>query len=77
MPKTNDRAHVINLDDRNRKITHWVSLHIHKNLATFFDSFGMNIVEEDLEEQGQDTWLKVLLHPISDIQNTNYFNGEP
>ena len=37
----------------------------------------MNIVEEDLEEQGEDTWLKVLLHPINDIQNTNYFNGEP
>ena len=33
LPKIKDEAYVIDLDDRNSKGTHWVSLFIHKNVA--------------------------------------------
>ena len=38
------------------------------------------IKEEELEEQENDTWIKkilVLLHPLNNIEITNYFNYEP
>ena len=36
-----DGAYVINLDDKNSKGTHLVSLIIDRNLAVHFDSFGI------------------------------------
>ena len=41
LPKTKDGTYVINLDDKNSKGTHWVSLLIDRNLAVYFDSFGI------------------------------------
>ena len=39
LSRIKDGAYVINLDDKNSKRTHWVSLFIHKNEAIYFDSF--------------------------------------
>ena len=30
----------MNLDDRNNKVTHWVSLFIDRNTDLYFDSYG-------------------------------------
>ena len=35
-------------------------------------------MEKELEEQEEDIWLKnFLLHPLNNIEITNYFNDEP
>ena len=45
------QAYVLNLDDKNGKGAHWVSLFIHKNVAIYFDSFGIeNIPQEALNK---------------------------
>ena len=38
--------YVINLNDKERKGTHWVSLNIHKNTAMYFDSFGIEYIPQ-------------------------------
>ena len=40
LPIIIDGAYVINLDGKNSKGTHWVSLFIDRNTAVYFDSFG-------------------------------------
>ena len=41
-------AFVINLDDKNSKGTNWVSLFIHKNVAIYFDSFGIEYIPQEV-----------------------------
>ena len=41
LPRINDGAYIINLDDKNSKGTNWVLLFIDKNLAVYFDSSGI------------------------------------
>ena len=40
LPRIKDGKYVINIDDKNSKGTHWVSLFINKNTAAYFDYFG-------------------------------------
>ena len=35
----NDRPYVINLDEYKSVTSHWISLDVHGNNATYFDSF--------------------------------------
>ena len=42
--RAKDGAYVINLDDKNNKGTHWVSLFIDRNTAAYFDSFGIEYI---------------------------------
>ena len=51
LPRIKDGAYVINLDDRNSKGTHWVSLFIDKNLAIYFDSFGIEYIPQEVLNQ--------------------------
>ena len=44
MPKIKDGAYVINLHDKNRKGTYWVSLFIDRNLSICFESFGIEYI---------------------------------
>ena len=48
LPKVKDRGYVINLDDKNCKGTHWVSLFIYKNLAVYFDSFRIEYIHQEV-----------------------------
>ena len=41
LPRIKDEAYVINLDDKKSKGTHLVSLFIDRNIAVYFDSFGI------------------------------------
>ena len=43
-----DRAYVINLDDKNSKGTYWVSLFINKNIAIYFDFFGIEYIPQEV-----------------------------
>ena len=40
-PRIKDGEYVLNLDDKNSKETHWVSLFINKNTAAYFGFFGI------------------------------------
>ena len=51
LPRIKDWAYVINLDDRNSKGTHWVSLFIDKNIAIYFDSFGIEYIPQEVLNQ--------------------------
>ena len=48
LPRIKDGAYVINLDDKNSKGTHWVSLFIHKIVAVYFDSFGIEYIPQKI-----------------------------
>ena len=40
-------AYVINLDDKKSKGTHWISLFINRNLAVYFDPFGIEYIPQE------------------------------
>ena len=46
LPRIKDGANAINFDDENSKGTHWVSLFIHKNVAIYFDSLGIECIPQ-------------------------------
>ena len=41
LPRIKDIACIIDLDDKQSKGTHWVSLFIYRNTVGYFDSFGI------------------------------------
>ena len=40
--------HAINLDDKSRKRTHWVSLFINTDFVIYFDSFGIEYIPQEV-----------------------------
>ena len=46
-PKIKDRAYVINLDECANIGTHWVAISVKNDLATYFDSFGVEHVPKE------------------------------
>ena len=61
-----DGAYVINLDDKNSKGTHWVSLFIDRNTAVYFDSFGVKYISQEVLNKIKD---KSITHNIFRIQD--------
>ena len=59
-------AYVINLDDKNCKRTHWVSLFIDRNTAIYFDSFGNEYIPLEALNKIRD---KSITHNIFRIQD--------
>ena len=45
-----DGAYIINLDDYAKTGTHWVACYIIDNSATYFDSFGIEHLPQEIEE---------------------------
>ena len=41
LPKINDGAYIINLDEYSDIGTHWIALYVQNNNVTYFDSFGV------------------------------------
>ena len=66
MPRIKNGAYIINLDDKNSKETHWVSLFIDKNLAVYFDSFGIEYIPQEVLNKIKD---KSITHNIFRIQD--------
>ena len=48
LPTIKDGAHVINLDDKQSKIMHWVSLVIDRNTAVYWDFFGTEYIPQEV-----------------------------
>ena len=48
IPKTKDRAYVINLDEYSDIGTHWIALYIQNNDVTYFDSFGVEHIPKEI-----------------------------
>ena len=48
LPKIKDGAYVINLDEYSDIGTHWVTLYINNNDATYFDSFGVEHIPKEI-----------------------------
>ena len=57
--------YVINLHDKNSKETHWVSIFIDKNIAVYFDSFGIEYIPQEVLSKIKD---KSITHNIFRIQ---------
>ena len=66
MPKIEDGAYVINLDNKNSKGKHWVSLFIHKNVAIYFPSFGIDDISQEVLKKISD---KSITHNMFRIQD--------
>ena len=59
LPRIKDGAYVINLDDKNSKGTHWVSIFIHKNVSIYFYSFGIQYISQELTNKIRDKSNKI------------------
>ena len=50
LPKiTQDGGYVVNLDDMGQSGTHWVAIFINDDRATYFDSFGVEHLPEEVK----------------------------
>ena len=58
--------YVINLDDRQSKGRHWVSLFIDRNTAVHFDFFGIEYIPQEVLNKIKD---KSITHNIFRIQD--------
>ena len=61
-----DGAYVINLDNKNSKATHWVSLFINKNTAVYFDFFGIKYIFQEVLNKIK---VKPITHNLFRIQD--------
>ena len=51
LPKIKDGAYVIYLDEYSDIGTHWVALYVQKDNFTYFDSFGVEHILEEISIQ--------------------------
>ena len=61
-----DGAYLTNLSDKNIKETHWISLFIERNLAVYFDLFGIEYIPQEVLNKIND---KLITHNIFRIQD--------
>ena len=54
LTRIKDGEYVINLDDKQCKGTHWVSLFIDRNTIVFFDSFRIEYIPQQLWNKSKD-----------------------
>ena len=50
LPKIKDGIYVINLDEYESIGTHWIALYINNNNATYFDSFGVEHIPNEIKK---------------------------
>ena len=50
LPKLKDGVYVINLDDYESIVTHWIALYVNDNNVTDFDSFGVEHVLKEIKK---------------------------
>ena len=49
LPKIKDGAYVINLDEYSDIGTQWIALYVLNNVATYFDSFGVEHIPKEIK----------------------------
>ena len=67
LPRMKNGAYAINLDDKNSKRTYWVSLFVDKNIAAYFDSFGMEYILQEVLNKTKD---KSITHSLFRTQGS-------
>ena len=50
LPKLKDDVYVINLDEYESIVTHWIALYVNDNNVTDFDSFGVEHVLKEIKK---------------------------
>ena len=48
LPVAKVGGYVVNLDERGSSGTHWVAIHVHGPKATYFDSFGIEHIPDEV-----------------------------
>ena len=66
LPRINDGAYVIHLDDKNSKGTYWVSVFIDRNKTVYFHSFGIGLFPQEISDKIRD---ESITHNIFRIQD--------
>ena len=60
---------MIKLDDKNSKGAHWVSLFIDRNLAVYFDSFGIEYIPQEVLNKIRDKSTTQNIFRIQDSES--------
>ena len=60
LPRIKDGSCVINLDDKDSKGTHWVSLFIDRNIAAYFDSFRIEYITQEVLNKIRDKEMEII-----------------
>ena len=68
LPRIKDGVYVRNLDDKNSKETHWVSLFLDRKKVVYFDSFGIEYISQEVLNKIRD---KSITQNIFRIQDNN------
>ena len=66
LPRIKDGASVINLDDKNSKRTHWVSLFVNKKTAVYVDSYEIEYIHQEVLNKIKD---ETITHNIFKIRD--------
>ena len=66
LPIIKDGASVINLDDKNSKRTHWVSLFVNKKTAVSVDSYEIEYIPQEVLNKIKD---ETITHNIFKIRD--------
>ena len=61
--------YVIKFDDKNSKGIHWVSLLIDRNLAAYFDSFGIEYITQEVLNKIKDKSITYNIFRIQDKES--------
>ena len=69
LPRIKDGAYIINLDDKNIKVTHWVSLFIDRNIAVYLDSFGIEYIPLEVLNKIRDKSITRNIFRIQDNES--------
>ena len=73
LPRIKDGTYVINLDYKNSKGTHWVSLFTDTNLAVYFDSFGTECIPQEVSNKIKDKPITPNIIRIQDNESIIYY----
>ena len=72
LPRKNDGAYVIILDDTNSKRTHWFSLFINRNAVVYFDSFEIGYVSQEVLNKSKNKSITQNIFTIQDNESNTY-----
>ena len=50
LPEINGEAYVINLNEYKSIVTHWIALYVNGDDVTYFDSFGVEYIPEEIKK---------------------------
>ena len=48
LPKIKDSAYIINFDEYESTGTYWIALYVNAENVTYFDSFGVELIPEEI-----------------------------